>query len=320
MKRLGIGLGALLFVTLAISPELMLIAGGPTSSPLTTFEQKVATRCKVYFGPRPFSYFVYSQDELERFRSDSAYLQRVKDAHVGTIVMFKPLMQGSEQKSGVRPIDGHWSWKDPEYMADAIDFLHDEGFKIVAYMSPHTWEAAGLPAVDMVDEVKRLGVDGVYFDGWTIGDQPAAAADVLARLHARGYVIWLHGSSGPYAKDWNAKRNQSYLMPGGELATHYLYGEIQERPDDPTVRVRWMKSRVSLIDRGLKGVSYYKPWYGATEPPGYRAELPGLLIAVTMNRTSIAKAEADFFPEYRRLALEYHQYPRAFVEEIARDW
>jgi hypothetical protein len=205
-------------------------------------------------------------------------------------------------------------------MHEIIEFLHGEGFKTVAYMSPHTWHAAGLPAVDMVDEVKHLRVDGVYFDGWTIGDQPAAAADVLRRLHTRGYVIWLHGSSGPYAKDWNAKRYQSYLMPGGALATHYLYGEIQAPPDDPEARVRWLKSRVSLIDRAAATVTYYKPWYGDAEPPGYRAELPGLLIAATMNRTSILNAETDFFPEYRRLALEYHQDRDAFVRKLAREW
>lgn len=318
-RKLPLGLFVLM-VGFTIGWHPMMHAAPPMPKPLTTLEQNIATRCELYFGLRPFTYFIYDMKELERFRSDPAYLQRVKDAHVGTIVLFKTLMNGSNQPSGVLPIDGHWSWKDPAYMAEIIEFLHGEGFKTAAYMSPRTWEAAELPAVDIVYEVKRLGVSGVYFDGWTIGDQPAAAEDVLTRLHNRGYVIWLHGSSGPYAKNWDAKRYQSYLMPGGELATHYLYGEIQAPPEDPEERVRWLKLRVSLVDRGLKGVAHYKPWYEDKDPPGWRAELPSLLIGVTMNRTSIAKAEADFFPEYRRLALEYHQNPGAFVRALAEGW
>jgi hypothetical protein len=324
MKRLVhpmfIAVGTLVFLSLAVAAEVWPLQGTPRIAPLTTLEQNIAAKCEVYFGPRPFTYFVYDTNELDRFRSDPAYLQRVKDAHVGVMAFFKTLMNGSDQKSGVRPIDGHWSWKDPVYMHEIINFLHGEGFETVAYMSPHTWEAAGLPAVDMVDEVRHLGVDGVYFDGWTIGDQPAAAFDVLTRLHNRGYVIWVHGSSSPYAKDWNAKRYQAYLPPGAEKITHYLSGEIQERPDDPDDRVRWLKSRVSLIDRGLKGVANHKPWYGDKDPPGWRAELPSLLIGVTMNRTSIAEAEADFFPKYRELALEYHQNPVPFVRALAEGW
>jgi hypothetical protein len=295
--------------------------------PLTTFEQAIATRCEVYFGPRPFTWFVFNEGNLEQLR-DPVYLKRVKDTQVGTVIVFKQLMQGSNQPSGVAPIDGHWEWKDPAYMADIVDFLHGEGFKVVAYMSPHTWEAAGLPAVGIVDEVKHLGVDGVYFDGWTIGDRAEAAADVLTRLHNRGYVIWLHGSSGPYAKNWDAKRNQSYLMPGGELATHYLYGEIQILPPDPDERVRWLKSHIALVDRAPGTITYYTPceWCPKAHPSDlespriHRSLLPQYLVATCNSWNHLDAVETDFFPEYRRLALEYYQNPDAFVREIAREW
>ena len=314
-----VGILALLGMAGVMGPRLVRAQLALRPPPLTTFEQNVATRCAVYFGPRPFTYYVFSANQLEELRSPE-YLARVKDAHIGTVIVFKQLMRGSNQPSGVAPIDGHWEWNDPAYMADIITFLHGEGFKVVAYMSPHTWHAAKLAAVDLVDEVPHLGVDGPYYDGWAIGDRPEAAADVLGRMHVRGYVIWLHGSSGPYAANWTAKRNQSYLMPGGDKATHYLWGEIQAPPDDPEERVSWLKSRVALVDRAPGTLTYYKPFYGAPKPPGYMTELPSLLVAVQISRPLLAEAEADFFPEYRRLALEYHQNPGAFVRKIAREW
>lgn len=332
----------LLMVGLTLGLAVPRIFGAPKKQPpLTTFEQKVATRAALALGDAPHIQLIGTGATCTEWLAKPANLRRVKAGGIGTWVIWKSSYTTGDATVGA-PLDKdmHLHYSDPAAAHTCIDYIHDIGGRAVMYVAPRVWRDQwrgwGLNADRSVDEilsfVEEYGLDGVYLDGAEFGWNEWQTMRAFQRLRqGHGLYVICHFSIQPnitngglvYGPGQHKGGRVEYLMPFADFVDMGLWGETNTKNLSTEEEALATLKRVAHIDTHPAMLMIYKAakdtvYYA--DPERRMPTVARLFYVEHVGVGNFAEWETHGLPTWLALKAEYEADPDAFVRRAAREW